>query len=195
MKKLVQLSAYLLLVGIILSSCSPITITKRHYKKGFYTDFGFKNQARNNKTVSSEVKETEYAAQTSVEEPAIEESASVTVSTPPETATSVMDNPTEDKQVLVATEETSEKPAGIPTLKSKMETAKQVMKNANKIKKTLAKSPASGEAHSLLWIIVVIILILWLISLLFGGFGLGGLIHLLLVVALILLILWLLRII
>ncbi|HWY38270.1 MAG TPA: DUF5670 family protein [Bacteroidia bacterium] len=39
------------------------------------------------------------------------------------------------------------------------------------------------------------ILILWAIGFLAGGFGLGGLINLLLLVALILLILWLLRII
>ena len=50
-------------------------------------------------------------------------------------------------------------------------------------------------ALSLLWLVIVIILILWLIGLIAGGFGLGGLINLLLVIALILLILWLLRII
>lgn len=54
--------------------------------------------------------------------------------------------------------------------------------------------PASG-ALSLLWIVIVVLLILWLLGLLAGGWGLGGLINLLLVVALILLILWLLRII
>jgi hypothetical protein len=50
-------------------------------------------------------------------------------------------------------------------------------------------------ALSLLWIVILVILILWLLGILSGGFGLGGLINVLLVVALILLILWLLRII
>jgi len=57
------------------------------------------------------------------------------------------------------------------------------------------RAHTSSDVLSLLWIVIVVILILWLIGFLLGGFGLGNLIHLLLVVALILLILWLLRII
>ncbi|NNM94984.1 MAG: lmo0937 family membrane protein [Bacteroidia bacterium] len=51
-----------------------------------------------------------------------------------------------------------------------------------------------GDGLSLFWLIILIILIVWAIGLLAGGFGLGGLINILLVIALILLILWLLRI-
>src|SRR3990167_5281695 len=52
-----------------------------------------------------------------------------------------------------------------------------------------------GDGLSLFGIIILIILILWLVGAISGGWGLGGLIHILLVIALILLILWLLRII
>ncbi len=54
---------------------------------------------------------------------------------------------------------------------------------------------SNGDALSLLWIVILVLLILWAIGFIAGGFGLGGLIHVLLVIALVLLILWLLRII
>ncbi|MBK6834313.1 MAG: lmo0937 family membrane protein [Bacteroidetes bacterium] len=54
---------------------------------------------------------------------------------------------------------------------------------------------SSGDGLSLLWIVILVLLILWALGLISGGFGLGGFINILLVIALILLILWLLRII
>jgi cobalamin biosynthesis Mg chelatase CobN len=48
---------------------------------------------------------------------------------------------------------------------------------------------------SLFGLVILILVILWLVAVLSGGWGLGGLIHVLLIIALILLILWLLRII
>ena len=54
---------------------------------------------------------------------------------------------------------------------------------------------SDGDAHSLFWIVITIIAILYLIALVSGGWGLGGAIHVLLVIALVLFILWLLRII
>ncbi|HKC69125.1 MAG TPA: DUF5670 family protein [Bacteroidia bacterium] len=63
-----------------------------------------------------------------------------------------------------------------------------------KAKKSNTESLAE-DALSLFWIIILILLILWLVAILTGGWGLGWTVHLLLVIALILLILWLLRII
>ena len=54
---------------------------------------------------------------------------------------------------------------------------------------------SSDEGHSLLWIVVVVLIILWALGIISGSFGLGVLINLLLVIAFVLLILWLLRII
>jgi Family of unknown function (DUF5670) len=51
------------------------------------------------------------------------------------------------------------------------------------------------DGLSLFGLVILILIILWLVAVLSGGWGLGGLIHVLLIVALILLILWLLRII
>ncbi len=80
--------------------------------------------------------------------------------------------------------------------------ARTPIKNIKLIKKLSLKSmkkstpaPIVGEALSLLWIVILVLVILWLLGFITGGFGLGGLIHLLLLIALILLILWLLRII
>jgi hypothetical protein len=58
----------------------------------------------------------------------------------------------------------------------------------------MSPQPVEG-ALSLIWIVILVLLILWALGLLAGGWGLGGLINILLVIALILLILWLLRII
>lgn len=51
------------------------------------------------------------------------------------------------------------------------------------------------DGLSFFWVVILIILILWVLGLLSGGFGLGGLLNLLWIIALILLILWLLRVI
>jgi len=69
-----------------------------------------------------------------------------------------------------------------------------------KVKKAIFERPSPAAASdsaglSLLWIVIVVLLVLWALGLLAGGFGLGGFINILLVIALILLILWLLRII
>ncbi|HXC04455.1 MAG TPA: hypothetical protein VNZ86_06860 [Bacteroidia bacterium] len=56
------------------------------------------------------------------------------------------------------------------------------------------KSEGEREGLSLFWLVILILLILWLLGLIGGGWGLGILINVLLLFALILLILWLLRI-
>lgn len=69
-------------------------------------------------------------------------------------------------------------------------------KTFSKIKAKLSPSPvARGDGLSLLWVVIIILLVLWALGLIAGGWGLGGFIHILLLIALILLILWLLRII
>ncbi len=79
--------------------------------------------------------------------------------------------------------------------------AKIVEKRAAQIKRIVFETKKSNNSSpqrdelSLFWIIILVILILWALGLLAGGFGLGGLINLLLLVALVLFILWLLRLI
>jgi Family of unknown function (DUF5670) len=62
-------------------------------------------------------------------------------------------------------------------------------------KQSNAAARNSEDGLSLFGIIILILLILWLVGAISGGWGLGGFIHILLIIALILLILWLLRII
>jgi len=88
-------------------------------------------------------------------------------------------------------EETT-KPSSIQTLKNNLNPIVK-LKSTFQDKKSKQTPHSDGEALSLLWIVIVVLLILWALGLIAGEFG--GLIHLLLVIALILLILWLLRII
>lgn len=69
-----------------------------------------------------------------------------------------------------------------------------ISKKINNTRKKMS-STRSGDALSILWIVILVLIILWLLGWLSGGLGLGGFIHVLAVIALILLILWLLRII
>ena len=60
--------------------------------------------------------------------------------------------------------------------------------------KKVGNAARESDGLSLFWIIILVILILWALGLLSGGWGLGGFINILLIIALILLILWLLRV-
>lgn len=64
-----------------------------------------------------------------------------------------------------------------------------------KIKATNHPNAAANDGGNLVWTIIGVLLVLWLLSLLTGGWGLGGLIYLFLVVALVLILLRLLRVI
>ena len=75
-------------------------------------------------------------------------------------------------------------------LDSHQKAPKATLKNLKK-----AMHGSNDEALSLIWIVILVVLLLWLLGFIAGGFGLGPFIHLLLVIALILLILWLLRVI
>jgi len=70
---------------------------------------------------------------------------------------------------------------------------KSVLSDRKKVSADVSADERDGL--SLFWIVILVILILWAVGFLAGGFGLGGFINLLLLVALILLILWLIRII
>lgn len=72
--------------------------------------------------------------------------------------------------------------------------SQQKGKKIDQLKQRLNIKPNS-EARSLFWLVITILLIIWLIAILSGGWGLGGLVNLLLLIALILFILWLIRLI
>jgi hypothetical protein len=196
MKNLIKFSAILLTASIFFSSCeSNLSITKRHYTSGFYVDY-----SKSNKVITPDKANQPVAA------------APVVVAREPVVANSPMANieqPVKAKGpgAIVAIKKMLPKINLLPIAKQdRANSFGAIMAPAGETNNVLSESPKMntgisdddrGEhaALSLLWLVIVIVLILWLIGLLAGGFGLGGLINLLLVIALILLVLWLLRII
>lgn len=194
MKKLITYLSICLIAGILFSSCkSNISIAKRHYNKGYYVDY---NSGKHDVTT---VKEEEKTALSNIDRPVNfkqEKVAQNSVSSQSD------QNSVTEKNIIVASNkkmlpDVNAKQNTKQSLKSKIKT---ITNPAAKIKHSLfgadKKSTASAndDALSIFWVVILILLILWAVGLLAGGFGLGGLINVLLVIALILLILWLLRI-
>ncbi len=193
-----------LITAIILPACnSSLTITKRRASKGYYVDYS---------RVKQNSKAKDYVAEASVEK-------SIHLKTKSVEQVHVTTNPKskhiqnfEHKQLITSTNESIEKPIvskvktegksnlhNLTVPNSEKKDQNKIMKlsqnkSISKIKAKMSPQPVEG-ALSLIWIVILVLLILWALGLLAGGWGLGGLINILLVIALILLILWLLRII
>lgn len=182
--------------GILFSSCSNssrIAITKRHYRSGYYVDFGAKKPVQTVSKISPVNRHKTAQAITAkpVNQVAMNVTTEVTPAILQNSQTSTKLQTGNAKIIHSATADNDIAPTNgnnvneSPTLANKQ---------------TVLESSGDGDrgaerdALSLLWIVIVVILILWLIGIIAGGFGLGGLINLLLVIALILFILWLLRV-
>ena len=174
MKKL--FASLLLATGvcILFSSCGNMSLTKRHYSNGYYVDFG-------NKKTKAETKESEKTAQ-NVSVPATEPTINNELSAKTKTETAQINTDNKNDIQSAGKKLSDENP--------KVNTIKSFLKNKFQLKKALNKRSDSG-GHSFLWKLCVLILILCLVSYLFGGF-LGDIIYILFVIALILFILWLL---
>jgi uncharacterized membrane protein len=196
---------------MLYASCSPtsrLSITKRHYNSGYYVDHV------SSKTADAAVAKTNTSEQITKEEnsgkeavtPAKTEALNTYASKEKASAKEVIKAATANsavksqkaKQVKeIASESKTNSLGAKPTA---VEALTMYAKNPlslrsiSHIKHSKAFVDGDESARSLLWIIILIILILWLVGLLDGGFGAGALINLLLVIALILFILWLLRI-
>jgi hypothetical protein len=125
------------------------------------------------------------------------------------TAHDINQNPTENE--LISPDESTGNTIQITGSKEKSRTSfLETLKQANDTENTSLKSinqaskikllkpvpPRSNNAAlSLIWIVILVLIILWILGLISGGWGMGAFINVLLVIALILLILWLLRII
>lgn len=185
-KNLFTFASICIFVGILVSSCS---ITKRHYTNGYYVSHysGKQVEAKiQERTAQKKTKPSLYSIQSATEganlgyanqQKPIAENGAIMASNKQMVG---KPKPVQDKRHYVNYITTS-----IP-----METKATVSHT-----KKIAVETAAGDVLSLFWIVILILVILWLIALLTGGWGLGGFIYLLLVIALILLILWLLRII
>ena len=200
MKNLIKFSTILITASILFSSCeSNLAITKRHYNKGFYIDY--------TKNSSKEI--TPKSSGNIAQAPATTTINNLQ-SAPKQNNVQV--NPIQriaekSRAALVSMKKMLPKISLKPVTKQNLTNRTDVtegssLENTSTINNSLRMNDSitddgdHGErrALSLLWLVIVVILILWLIGLLAGGFGLGGFINLLLLIALILLILWLLRI-
>jgi hypothetical protein len=191
MKKLITSIAICLVTAILFSACSTSGVfTKRRYTKGYYISH---QHARHNTSVNPAAEKTPQqtgpvATVKSTGAPAVKQpsgSFAETVSGPGK-----MPALSHIKRKTSAGHHVKDRVSATPLELNVRESFKPSHSWLN-----AAKPMASDDdALSLFWVVILVILILWLLGVLTGGWGLGGLIHLLLIIALILLILWLLRI-
>ncbi|MFI5204254.1 MAG: lmo0937 family membrane protein [Flavobacteriales bacterium] len=192
MKKLISLSSVFIIVTVLLSSCAT-HLTKRHYSNGYHVSHSENKQkvaAHNEeeKTAQHQSKKNETVVPT---QPMVNNETTVAVKPDVTNTVPVVANNQTNQSNVVSNPSTAQ------PLKQKTSVLKHPVSTIKKAlldRKKISRISHDGEGHSLLWIIIVVILILWAIGFLADGFGLGGLIHLLLVIALVLFILWLLRV-
>ncbi len=185
-KNLFTFASTCIVASILLSSCS---MTKRHYTNGYYVSHTSGKQVEakaQDQTAQKKTKPSLYTVQNAAAESNLDynnkqspivENGAITASNKQEASKPQFTQNTKHHASYIATV--------IPV---------QAKTALSHTKKTTVET-AAGDVLSLFWIVILILVILWLVALLTGGWGLGGFIYLLLVIALILLILWLLRII
>jgi hypothetical protein len=188
MKKQLTLGALYIITGLLLASCGThMSLTKRHYNKGYYiahaTSVQPPHQAQEKKNEVAKAMPSLHALRTVTRE------NSLNGYTPQQ--------PAFDDEVIASSKNRVAPTPGQPA--KQIQKKRTLLRELPAIQRPIAQvrktvSATDREGLSLFWLIILIILILWAIGFLAGGFGLGGLINLLLLVALILLILWLLRI-
>lgn len=193
--KILHSPVYVLVMAVILSSCnSTLTVTKRHFNKGYHVSYN-----RINKSVQESTEEEQLAKTDLIRS---EETTIAVVETVPRNELNLIepsDQLSSDQNNLIVASGLNEKVSTDNSIQSKESAQTKPVKefkkaNLQTMKKNIKNTvPASDRELSLFWLVILIILILWAVGF---GFGyLGGLVHLLLLVALILLILWLLGII
>ncbi|HXB40631.1 MAG TPA: lmo0937 family membrane protein [Bacteroidia bacterium] len=192
MKKFISFITICIGAGILFSSCnSNMSMVKRHYTNGYYiahsehmkkTESSYtleENLGKKHKRPLCSVQTcTECTENVAYPFVSIVENGSVITSN-----NVIKGRPPVSKKLQITLNK-----------KGKMNVRKISDNNTNITEPKKISGDAVNDGLSLFWIIILIILILWAIGFISGGFGLGGLINLLLIVALILLILWLLRI-
>jgi len=187
MKKIILLNTITLIAVLLFSACgSNSSLTKRHYSKGYH----FSHSSGKHSVAKVSDKKSSVQTTDIVVKP-IEKKE----------ATAIAINPI-NKDLTVSNENNYNKSNAKKNVTKVVKRVPTINEAAPviKVKKAIFKKPSFAPASdsaglSLLWIVIVVLLVLWALGLLAGGFGLGGFINILLVIALILLILWLLRII
>jgi len=194
MKNLIKFSAILLTASAFFSSCSSnLAITKRHYTSGFYVDYSKGNKAISTNKISQSVATTPIIAAPVVASAPVPSSREAIKTNTPTTIINIKKLLPKINVLPIAKHGSAN---SFGTTIAPASEASPIVSESPKMNESISDGDRGDHAAlSLLWLVIVIVLILWLIGILAGGFGLGGLINVLLVIALILLVLWLLRII
>ncbi len=194
MKKLITLSILFILTGILLTSCkSGFSSSKRHYTKGYYFARVHGKTAPSHLELNNKCLKTETADQIA-EVKVLAEQSPIKTYTPSATITK--------QAILITSNEKKQGKSGmykspkpfIPFTIKNIDSQISHMDPTQLNVKKVGNATRESDGLSLFWIIILVILILWALGLLSGGWGLGGFINILLIIALILLILWLLRV-
>jgi hypothetical protein len=188
MKHVLKVMVLALLAGFVLSACYSTSITKRRYMKGYFVEHRAKNHSKSKSTETARVSKPEILPATAnMKAGAVKAGLQ----------TSAVADPDLHKPVTAsaARAHKSNAQAQKQNYAQTVELAvKHPVRALNQAARLINSAAPADDALSLLWIVIVVILILYLLGLLFDGFGLGNLIHILGVIAVVLLILWLLRI-
>lgn len=197
MKKIIYALFLVLTAAMVLSSCSSqlstVSIEKRHYNKGYFVQMNKKYRSESvsgdiKTSVAEPVRSTQVTSEDAISEaiPAEETPATGTIAAG------------ENKQAISKNLSASVAKSPAPgNLKRSFtpNTLKELKEMKAASKRIISESKGNNNNNGLIWTIIVILLLLWLLSLLTGGWGLGGLLYLFLVVAIVLIILKLLGII
>lgn len=190
----------------VISSCAfvpGISLTKRNFRDGYYLDF-----------ISGKKNKSEFKPETISADKLIEQPVDVLIKILPEnnladlspekTGFSVLKkNNNEIQRKVIRKANSPDVISGAGGLnKNIFSRTISSVKLLSKIPTSLVNFPKTSnstasvnhEGGEIIWTIIGVLILLWLLSLLTGGWGLGGLIYILLVVAIILAILRLLEV-
>ncbi len=195
MQKLINRLIIFIAFIFIASSCNNsrgISVTKRHYSKGNYVSvnkkqkpFVYHNPTKKiSPVVITQPEIVAISKESTKEEKGIEANVDAKLNS------NELQSPDRLNDMINTAESNKVKET---ERASNLKSLTNIKKGNNLFH--ISKIQPNGEARSLFWLVITILLIIWLIALVSGGWGLGGLVNILLVVALILFILWLLRLI
>ncbi|HEY1040302.1 MAG TPA: hypothetical protein VGF30_12890 [Bacteroidia bacterium] len=200
MKKLVHIVIITIIVSFLFPSCArKMSIAKRKYTKGYYI-------ARTGK--KSDVKTKDLVINTKETDQKDIASASKAEITQPRNQNELIAESAAEQAASMSQEQTNRSKQSVDRKErfvyntfaqsleklQKLERITGNKKLSSKIQTKMKSNDAVGDVLSLFWVVILILLLLYLIGLLFDGFGLGWAIHILALIVLIFLVLWLLRV-
>jgi hypothetical protein len=172
----------------LLSSCSSISdfsITKRHYRSGYYVNL----HSKQNSKIANQIAEQKTTNES--EQPSLlffasaSEDKSQEINAPVVSETSFGTDNEKIAALLIANNKNASAPF-------KNNIKKSAIKKA--FVKNITKTKYDGGLGDFIWALIGILVLVFLLSLILGGWGLGGLIYIFLVAALVLLLFRLLEI-